>query len=68
MERAEEVATGRPGEDSHFQEAAEEAGRLEVEGAPAAGQTGDTTGSSPVGSGGGGEPATSGSDEEPGTS
>ena len=67
-ERADEVATGRPGEDTHFQEAAEEAGRLDVEGAAGTGTAGagGAAGSSPVGSGGGGEPATSSSDEEPG--
>jgi hypothetical protein len=65
-ERADEVATGRPGEDTHFQEAAEEAARRETEGAAGTAGAGDRAGSSPVGSGGGGEPATSSSDEEPG--
>ena len=65
--REQEVSTGRPGQDTHFEDAVEEAARLEVEGETAADEAADSpSGSSPESSEGGGEPATSSSDEVPG--
>jgi hypothetical protein len=61
-EQSEEAATGRPGQDDQFEQAVEEAARLDA-GLEPAGEV--TPGSSPVSSTGGGEPATSSSDEAP---
>ena len=64
--REQEVSTGRPGQDRQFEDAVEEAARLEVEGETAADEADSPSGSSPESSEGGGEPANSPSDEVPG--
>jgi hypothetical protein len=59
---SQEAATGRPGQDHHFQETVEEIARRDA-GIDEPSEV--TPGSSPVARSGGGEPASSGSDEVP---